>query len=86
MALFTVVVFPSEQKDDILHRLHNPDPAPPRDPYQIIPQVLYLIESDLGTLEISRQLGLDHPAPIDPPARVAKLSEDDIAWIGKFRG
>lgn len=81
MALFAVVIFPSEQQSDILQRLHNLDP----DPYQIIPQVLYLIESELGTQEVSRQLGLGDPFLIDP-AQIAKLSEDDIAWIGKFRG
>ena len=81
MALFAVVIFPSDQKDHIIHRLFNPDPDPPRSPYQIIPQVLYLIESDQGAIEVASQLGIDDPAPIEPPAIVAQLSEDDIEWI-----
>ena len=58
MSLFAVVIFPSEQQSDILQRLHDID----SDPYQIIAQALYLIESELGAPEIAQQLGLDLPS------------------------
>ena len=82
-ALFAVVIFQNDQRDDILHHLYNLDPEHP--PYQIIPQVLYLIESDQSAIGITRALGIDDPALPEPPVIVAKLSESDIEWIKKER-
>ena len=81
MALFAVVIFPSEQRNDIIHHLWNLDSKP----YQIISQALYLIESDQSAIWIARELGIDDPTLPEPPAIVAKLSESDIEWIKKER-
>ena len=71
-AFFIVFISQSSQRNDIIHNLYNLDPEHP--PYQIIPQVLYLIKSDHGAPEIAVELGITDPTALNPPAIVTNLS------------
>ncbi len=73
MALFAVVIFPSDERGDLIQTLH--DLVSPDSPCQIIAETLYLLESDKGAPDIAQALGQGDPTDSDLPFHIEKLNE-----------
>ena len=102
MTIFAVLLFQSEQEPDgnnpiphVIDRLYNLDPLdhdPNSDqnvlaPCQIIPQTLYLIESDQEARTIATELGLVDNTPSTIPGAqgiVWRLTEPHIGRVPHY--